>query len=68
MKTRCFLCLGAGDGIVGMLIAVLPPTFTPSCPLEVEIGGSPDDQYIHDTTVTACVVLRDVRTTPLSEQ
>ena len=26
------------DGILGVLIAVLPPTFNPSCPLEVEIG------------------------------
>ena len=27
----------------GILVAVLPPTFTLSCPLEVEIGESPND-------------------------
>ena len=26
-----------------------------SCPVEVEIGESPDDRYIQDTMVTACV-------------
>ena len=33
----------AGDGILGVLVAALPPTFTPSCPLEVGIGESHDD-------------------------
>ena len=37
-----------GDGILGMLVAALPPIFTASCPLEVGIGESPDDWYIHD--------------------
>ena len=50
------------------MIAVLPPTFNPSCPLEGEIGESLNDQYIHDTTVTACVFPWHAQTTPLSEQ
>ena len=34
------------------------PTIIPSCPLELQIGESPDDQCIHDAMVTACVSLR----------
>ena len=49
-------------------MAVQPPTFTPSCPLEVVIGGSPDNWYIHDTVVTAGIFSRRARTTRLSEQ
>ena len=50
-----------GDGILGILIAVLPPIFGLSCLLEVEIGQSPDDWYIRNTTVTACVFSRRAR-------
>ena len=50
-------CVNSAE-LPGILIAVLPPTFTPSCPLEVEIGELCDDLYIHGTTVTACVFLR----------
>ena len=32
--------------MLGTLAAALPPTFTLSCPSEVEMGESPDDQYI----------------------
>ena len=35
--------------MVGILVAVLPRIFTPSCPLEVEI----DDKYLHDAIVTS---------------
>ena len=38
-----------------MLISVLPPTFAPSCLLEVEIWESPDVLYVHDAMVTVCV-------------
>ena len=31
------------DGISGILIAALPPPFIPFCPLEEQIGESPDD-------------------------
>ena len=51
-----------------MLVAALPPTFTPSCPVEVAIGESPDDWCIHDATVTSCVFSRRTQTTPLLEQ
>ena len=40
---KFFLCFKAGVGILGILVAVLPPTFTPSCRLEVEIGELPDE-------------------------
>ena len=43
-------------------------TFTPSYPLEVDIGESPNDQYIHNVTATDCVFLLCMRTTPLSDQ
>ena len=43
LNIKFFLWFGAGDSIYGTLIFVLPPTFTPSCPLEVEIGRSPDN-------------------------
>ena len=46
----------------------LLPTFTPSCPLKVGIGESPDNWYVHDATVTSCVFCRRAQTTPLSEQ
>ena len=39
--------------------------FTPSCPLQVEIGESPDMQ---DTMATACIFMRCARTAPLPEQ
>ena len=55
MKTK-FRCIW-GDSNLGTLIAVLPPTFTPSCPLEVDVGESRDDSYVHDATVTSCVFL-----------
>ena len=51
-----------------ILIAVLPAIFTPSCFLGLEIRESPDNSYIQDATVTACIFLRRARTTPLSEQ
>ena len=52
-----------GDGILGISAAALPPTFTP-CPLEVEIGESPDDQCIHGAMVTACMFSWRAQTTP----
>ena len=55
--TRTRNVAGDGDGILGPLIAVMHP----SCPLEVKIGESPDAWCIHNTTVTACVVLRRMR-------
>ena len=39
MKIKLFMRFEAGDGIIRM-IAVQPPPFTPSCPLELEIGES----------------------------
>ena len=51
-----------------MSVAALPPTFTPSCPVVVEIGESPDDWCLHDATVTSCVFSRRAQTTPVSEQ
>ena len=44
------------------------PFSPPSCPLEVEIGASPDEWCIHDAIVTACVFSRRAQTTPLSEE
>ena len=64
METKGFLMIWG----LGWYLGVLPPTSTYSCLLEVEIGESPDDRYIHDTTVTACVFPRRARTMPLSEQ
>ena len=58
LNIEFFLSFGAGDGIPGILITVLPPTSIPSCPLEVETGEPPDDECIHDATGTACVFLR----------
>ena len=48
---------------------VLPchPVSPPSCPLEVEIWGSPDDWYTHDAMVTSCAFSRRAQTPPLSE-
>ena len=43
LDIKFLLLFGAGDGILGMLIIVLPPTFIPSGPLEVEIRGSRDN-------------------------
>jgi hypothetical protein len=57
VKVTFSLCFEAGDGIFGIFVAVLPPIFTASCRLEVEIGESPDDWYIHDAMDTACVFL-----------
>ena len=56
------------NGILVTVVAVLPPTFTPSGPFEVENGESPDNRYIHDAMFTACVFLQRMRTTPFSEQ
>ena len=56
-RPRVFLLFGAGVGILGLLIAVLPTTLTPFCTLEAESWESPDDQCIHNATVTACVCL-----------
>ena len=69
MKIK-FVSFWVGDGILRILIPVLLPIFTPSCPLEVEIGESPDKWYIHNTTVTPCVFLRHLRhlNNSLSEQ
>ena len=39
-----------------------------SCPLEAEIGASPDDRYIRDASVTSRVFSRCAHTTPVSEQ
>ena len=36
--------------VPGILIAVLPPPFIHSCPLELEIGELSDESYIHSTT------------------
>ena len=33
-KPTSFLCFGAGDGLLGLWIAALPPPFPPDCPLE----------------------------------
>ena len=42
LDIKFFLSFWAGDGILGILmIIVLPPTFIPSCFLEVKIGESP---------------------------
>ena len=43
LNMKFFVSFGAGDGILGILMTVPPPTFIPSCPLEVEIGGSSGD-------------------------
>ena len=55
MKIRFFGYLRLVDGILGILVAALPPNVAASCPLEVETGESPDDWCIHDAVVTACV-------------
>ena len=68
IKITFFLCFGAGDGNLGMLTAVLPPTSPPSCPLEWKMRGVSEDQYLHDTSVAACVFSPRAQTTPLSEQ
>jgi hypothetical protein len=57
-KIKVFLLFEAGDGILGILITVLPPHFLLSCPLQVEIGESPDKHCIHDAAVAACVFLQ----------
>ena len=44
--------------MLGMLVAALLPTFTPSCPLVVAIRESPDDWSTHDAIVTACAFSR----------
>ena len=54
--------------ILGILVVVLPSTFTLSCPLELEIGESRDNEYIHDAMATACVFAGRSQTTPLLEQ
>ena len=55
------------DGISGILNAVLPPTFTPSCRWRWRLGNHLTIS-IHDATVTACVSVQRTRTTPSSEQ
>jgi len=62
MNTKGFLQFGAEGGI---LITVLVPMFTPSCPLEVVIRESRDSLCIHDATATACIFVQCVQTTPL---
>ena len=48
--------IGAGDDLFGILIAVLSPTFTLSCPLEVETEEARDDSHRHHRTVNNVLV------------
>ena len=57
MEVKFLLCFEAGDGILGDMDCRLPPTSSRSCPLEVEIGESAGDWYIHNATAAACVSL-----------
>ena len=54
MNITFFGNMRLGDGILGMLVAALTPTCTPSCSSEVEVGESPDDGCIHYAMATAC--------------
>ena len=44
------------------------PSSPPPCLLEVEIGETPDDEYIRKAVGNACVFSGRAQTTPLSEQ
>ena len=48
VKIKFFLQFWGWEMVFGgLLMTVLPPTFTPSQPLEVEIGKSPDNLSSH---------------------
>ena len=42
MNVMSLLWAGAGAGMLGMRIVVLPPALTPACPLEVEMARTPE--------------------------